>query len=37
MTFHKDGTTPTDKSVFVFGSNAAGYHGGGASTNSGGK
>ena len=30
MRLHKDGTAPTDGSVFVFGSNAAGYHGGGA-------
>lgn len=29
-TFHVDGTLPTQTSIFVFGSNLAGYHGGGA-------
>lgn len=28
--YHADGTQPTDGAVFVFGSNLAGYHGGGA-------
>jgi hypothetical protein len=28
--YHKDGTTPLDESIFVFGSNLAGIHGAGA-------
>jgi hypothetical protein len=28
--FHKDGTLPTNKEIFVFGSNLAGIHGAGA-------
>lgn len=30
MNFHKDGTVPTDGSIWVFGSNYAGRHGAGA-------
>lgn len=30
MIIHKDGTLPTDSSIFVFGSNLAGRHGAGA-------
>lgn len=29
-TFHVDGTLPVQPSIFVFGSNLSGYHGGGA-------
>lgn len=28
--YHRDGTVPEDESIFVFGSNLAGYHGAGA-------
>jgi hypothetical protein len=30
MNYHRDGTLPTDRSIFVFGSNLAGRHGLGA-------
>jgi hypothetical protein len=30
MKFHVDGALPTDQQIFVFGSNLAGYHAGGA-------